>query len=168
MAKTTTKGFVPEKKVFRRYPFPAAGRVWTIPEVTFLVAPDKTLGLAPSEVLRVHRAIANEIIGSTEDLTPDELEYLADLTEATYADLAKAIGVARSNLTNWRNKDIPRPYGQLLKRWFWVQLFGEDLAKNGGELRMTADVVRDDTGLLAVMHDEAIKRKLAFPLKRAS
>ena len=165
------KKFVAQKKIYKNYPYHAAGKVWTIPQVTFVIGPDNSLGLTPSELRRLNFAIANEIIGSPESLSPVELEFLCDITTTRYSDIAQVLGTARSNVSLWREpgKEVPRFHSLALKRWFWVKLFASEL-ESLGKLKIILSVqsMSDDASLLAAMRSQAISTKITFPLKKVS
>jgi hypothetical protein len=67
-------------KRHKNYPFMAAGRIWTIPEVTLSIHPDGSAGLSLAEIQRIQEVIANEIRSSTSPITADEMEFLRDAT----------------------------------------------------------------------------------------
>lgn len=138
----------------RNYTFLAAGRAWVVPALRLRRLPDGTVVLPQEEGDRIHRAIANEICGSPEPLTADELEFLCDVAARNYAQVATAVGVHRSALTRWRTSSSPvRQLTSLaLKKWFWFQLFGEALATEVVPLASVAD----DAKLLRTVHDQAI------------
>ncbi len=165
------KKFIAEKKVYKNYPYHAAGKVWTIPQVTFVIGPDKSLGLTPSELRRISFAIANEIIGSPKPLSPDELDFLRDITATKYSDIAKVLGTARSNISLWREpgKEVPRLHSLAIKRWFWVKIFASELESLGMlEIIFSVQAMSDDASLLAAMRSQAISTKITFPLKKVS
>ncbi len=83
----------------RNYPYAVAGRVWIIPTYTLTVLRDGDLAVLKSELDRVHRAIGNEICGSSANLTVDELDFLCDVTGTTYAELASVLDMNRSSLS---------------------------------------------------------------------
>ena len=68
----------------RNYPYQAAGRTWAVPELHLALMPDGTAAILEEEIDRIHRAIANEICGSPENLTMDELEFLCDITLTSF------------------------------------------------------------------------------------
>lgn len=152
----------------RNYTFLAAGRTWIVPALQLQRLPDGTVVLPQVEALRVHLAIANEICGTAEPLTSDELEFLCDVAVATYAQVATAVGVHRSALTRWRTSASPvRLQTSLaLKKWFWFHLFGEVL---GGEV-ISLSKAGDDATLLRAVHDRAVHSQAVSPVheRRAS
>ena len=147
----------------RNYTFLAAGRAWVIPVLRLQRLPEGTVVLAQEEADRIHRAIANEICGSPEPLTADELEFLCDVAARNYAQVAAAVGVHRSALTRWRTSSSPvRQLTSLaLKKWFWFQLFGDALAAEVVPLAH----VGDDATLLRTVHDQAIATETVSPVR---
>ena len=114
--------------VEKDYRVHAAGREWVLPAVTLTELPDGSVGVSAQELGRAHRAIANAICGNSDRLSVDELEFLCDVAEVTFTELADYLDVDKSTVTQWRRRGaIPRrPLGLLAKKWFWFKLFGED------------------------------------------
>lgn len=151
-----------ETKVYRDYPYQAAGRIWIVPEFRLTVLPDGEVAVSHSELMRIHRAIANYLCGREAALTSEELEFLCDVTETSFAEVARELGVHRSTLTKWRanSREVPSVLDAYIKRYFWFKLFGDEL----GVVKAPLDRMRDDHGFLAYIRDKAVERHLADAL----
>ncbi len=147
----------------RDYPYHCAGRVWTIPELNLTELPDGTVALSRKEIGRIHRAVANEVCGSAALLTPEEFEFLTDVTVTAYSEVARVIGVSPSTLSKWleRGGRMPKLRSSFLKRWFWFRIFGDELSDTPVALAR----LRDDHDFLRFVHDEAIAKELAAEVK---
>ena len=89
------------KTIFEKnYPYQAAGRIWGVPELRLTTLPDGTVAILEEEINRIHRAIANEICGSPENLTIDELEFLCDITLTSFTDVADYLGMKSEKYTD--------------------------------------------------------------------
>ena len=145
------------------YPYHSAGRIWILPSLNIVELPDGTVGISGTEIRRVHRAIANSICGSPSVLTSDEFEFLTDVTRKPYNEVARAIGITPSALTRWmeRGSKMPRLRSMFLKRWFWFQIFGEELA----DLEVSLHYLRDEDAFLRFARDQAIARDLTMEVK---
>lgn len=149
--------------VEKNYSYMAAGRVWLVPELRLVALPDGGLGLPEDEITRVHRAIANEICGSPDPLTSDEIEFLCGTAAITYAEVADALGFHRSALTRWRSSSSPLRLitSRAMKRWFWFRLFGPELPENTIPLA----AARDDVALLHIVHERALDHHLVSAIR---
>ena len=143
----------------RDYPYHCAGRVWSVPELHLTKLPDGTVALSREEIGRIHRAVANEICGSAALLTPEEFEFLTDVTVTPYNEVARVVGISPSTLSKWleRGGQMPRLRSSFLKRWFWFHIFGDELSGTPVALER----LRDEGDFLRFVHDEAIARELA-------
>lgn len=93
----------------RNYPYQAAGRTWTVPELRLTSLPDGSAAISEEEIQRIHRAIANEICGDEARLTMAELEFLCDATETSFSDVASTLQLHRSTVTRWRKTgEVPK------------------------------------------------------------
>ncbi|MGM0574106.1 MAG: hypothetical protein ACQEXJ_00030 [Myxococcota bacterium] len=150
------------------YPIHAAGRVWVVESATLTELRDGTLGLSSAELSRIHRAIANAICGTPGKLTADELEFLCDITDTSYADVARVLDVDKSTITLWRKKGVVSklPFSLLLKRWFWFELFGSEL----GDTNLPLSALATDELLLRRVQQAAIEQEMTFEVheKKAS
>lgn len=147
----------------RDYKFQAAGRTWVVPTLRLTKMPDGTVAITEDEIDRIHRDIANEICGSPESLSKDELEFLCDVSGTLFSEVADYLGVHKSTLTKWRRTEVPKnALNLLLKRWFWFKLFGEDLADN----TIRIEQLQNERKFLAYARREAIGKKLVKPIKR--
>ena len=89
-------------KIKKNYPYQAAGRTWSVPELRLVSLPDGTAAISEEEIHRIHRAIANEICGNNTSLSMAELEFLCDVTDTTFSDVADWLQIHRSTVTRWR------------------------------------------------------------------
>ena len=151
-------------KVTRNYPYQAAGRTWTIPELRLTCLPDGSAAISEAEIQRIHRAIANEICGHETTLTMDELEFLCDLTEKSLSDVASALKIHRSTVTRWKKSgEVPGSVMSLvLKKWFWYLLFGKSLENKVVPL----DYAVDEAKFLPFLRQETIDERLADPVSQ--
>lgn len=154
-----------ETKTKKNYPYQAAGRTWTVPELRLSSLPDGSAAISDEEIQRIHRAIANEICGDQATLTMPELEFLCDVTETTFSDVASALKIHRSTVTRWRKAgEVPKSVMSLvLKKWFWNLLFGKSLENEAVPL----DCAVDETKFLSFVKQETIDRHLADPVSPA-
>ena len=152
-------------KVKKNYPYQAAGRTWTAPELRLSSLPDGSAAISEEEIDRIHRAIANEICGVGASLTMAELEFLCDVTERTLSDVAEALKIHRSTVTRWRKSgEVPTSVMSLaLKKWFWNLLFGKSLKNEA----VPIDCAVDETKFLPYLKQETIDRHLADPVSPA-
>lgn len=90
-------------------PHQTAGRTWAVRELRLVRMPDKTVVILEEEIDRIHRAIANEICGSPDTLSIDELEFLCDVTDTSFAEVADYLGIHKSTVTRWRKAgEVPK------------------------------------------------------------
>jgi DNA-binding transcriptional regulator YiaG len=152
-------------KTKKNYPYQAAGRTWTVPELEFTSLPDGTAAIAEAEIARVQRAIANEICGDDGNLTMAEMEFLCDATDMSLTDVASTLKIHRSTVTRWKKVgEVPTSVMSLvLKKWFWSLLFGPSLANETVPL----DQAVDETKLLSYLRHETIEHNLADPVSKA-
>lgn len=145
------------------YPIHAAGRLWTIDRIRLAEMPDGVLGVSRAELARVHKAVANFICGQSGLLTGEELEFLCDVTDTRYAEIARLLDIDRSTITLWRRKGVvPKRATSLnLKRWFWFRLFGADMA----DTLLPLSSVGDDEELLRCVRREAIRADMTFEVR---
>ena len=145
---------------------PAAGRLWSVPQLHLTTLPDGTVAILEEEIEHIHRGIANEICGSIEALTVGELEFLCDLTLTPWSAAAEFLGVHRSTLSKWRRTEVvPRSVISLaLKKWFWFKLFGKEL----GSRTVKLSCLSSEGAFLSYARQEAIERALAEPIEKLS
>ena len=110
-------------RIKKKYPYQAAGRTWVIPEFHLSELPDGTIAILESEINRIHHAIANEICGNEESLSKEELEFLCDITQTSFSEIADYLGIHRSTLTKWRTtgKSSQKCHGIGSKKMVLVQ-----------------------------------------------
>ena len=147
----------------REYPYQAAGRTWVVPKLSLQKLPDGTVVILEEEIKRIHRAIANEICGSPESLTIEELDFLCDITNTPYSDIADYLGVHRSTLTKWRSAGkVPKQITSLmLKKRFWFSLFGAQLGRRTVQIAE----MQDECTLLSTVKFKAIERNVVEPIE---
>lgn len=150
----------------QNYPYQAAGRLWLVPELCLTRMPDETLAIMQDEIDQIHRAIANEICGSPDPLTNDELEFLCDVTLTSFAEVAESLDVHKSTLTKWRKsrEHLPPWTSLLLKKRFWFKIFGDQLRNQTVRLEQ----VEDDADFLAFARNQAIEEDLAVPIRKSA
>ena len=147
----------------KNYKFHAAGRTWVVPTLRLTEMPDGSVAITEDEIDRIHRDIANEICGSPENLSKEELEFLCDVTETLFSEVADYLGVHKSTLTKWRKTEVPKnALNLLLKRWFWFRLFGEELAQD----TIKIEQLENERTFLDYARREAIGKRLVEPIKR--
>lgn len=151
-----------------RYQVHAAGHLWTVASVSLTELPDGTVAIDQDALAGIHRAIANALCGGDAKLTSDELEFLCDITEARFVDVARYLDMDKSTVTTWRRKGgVPsRVVSMALKKWFWFRLFGESM----GDVRLSLSDVRDDAMFLRDASRRAVRSQVTFDveLKQAS
>ena len=152
-------------KIKKNYPYQAAGRTWTVPMLRLDALPDGSAAISEMEIQRIHRAIANEICGDDACLTMDELEFLCDVTETSFSDVADALHIHRSTVTRWRKAgEVPKSVvSYALKKWFWNLLFGKSI----GSKSVPLDCAVDETKFLTFLKKETIAKRLADPVSQA-
>lgn len=150
----------------QNYPYQAAGRLWLMPELCLTRMSDGTLAIMQDEIDRIHRAIANEICGSPDPLTNDELEFLCDVTLTSFAEVAESLCVHKSTLTKWRKsrEHLPAWTSLLLKKRFWFRIFGDRLRNQ----TVRFEQVEDDEDFLAFARNQAIEKDLAVPIRKSA
>ena len=148
--------------VERNYPFSAAGRVWVVPEFHTSYAKDGTLGVTATEFRRVHLAIVCAVCGQPGPLTAKEFEFLCDIADVPYAQIAERVGLDRSALTKWMqsNSLMRVDRSNLLKRWFLITLFGDALRGHA----LPIEVLAEDATVLLLLRDEILRRGATFDI----
>lgn len=144
----------------KNHPMHAAGRLWTVPTIALTELPDGTLAVSQAELTRVHRGIANAICGSPGQLSQDDLEFLCDVSDTTFAEVANQLRVDKSTISKWRSRgaDVPLIYSLYLKKFFWFLLFGQELAT----LTVALSVAGNEAEFLSVAKEKAIENRLAI------
>lgn len=152
----------------RNYQIFAAGHLWQVASATLSIMPDGSEAISAHELDRIHKAIANAICGNQGHLSFEELEFLCDITETTFADAAVFLGINKSTVSTWRRRRLvpSKLVGNSLKRWFWFKLFGDVL----GMQTLPIHTFASDLAFLETASQTAIKAKLSDKavLKQAS
>jgi hypothetical protein len=147
------------------YPYRAAGRVWNIPKMGFVTGPDGTLGISGIELERVHKAIANEICGNGAPLSGDEIDFLCGTSALSFSEVAEQCGFNRANISYWRKKGAVNDRdSSLLKRFFWVQLFSDEISTLHS---LNVKTLLSEKEVLSVLRNEAIREDVTFEVKLA-
>lgn len=151
-----------EHQTLNNFEFHAAGRTWTVPAFRLDVLPDGTTAASMAEFDRVHRSIVNAICGRPGPLSAEEFEFLCDVCDVPYAEVARLVGLDRSALTKWMQSTKPMRVGRSnqLKQWFLLCLFGDRI----GRLPIRAATLIDADEVLAELHDEVIRSGAADPI----
>lgn len=146
----------------KNYKYRVAGRTWLVPKLHLEKMPDGTVAISQDEIDRIHKAIANQICGSSEDLSFVELEFLCDVSETPFYEVAKYIGMHKSALSKWRKTGaVPNHITSIfLKRWFWFKLFGHVLSDKTVKLKD----IRDEIEFLNLAKSHAIGQRLTEPV----
>jgi hypothetical protein len=145
------------------YPVHAAGQLWTVASVTLTELPDGTQAIDQGELDGIHRAVANAVCGAEANLTGEELEFLCDVADARYIDVARYLDMDKSTVTAWRRRGLvpSRVVSLALKKWFWFRLFGESM----GSVRLSLAEVRDDGAFLRDAARRAIRSQVTFDVE---
>ena len=155
--------YAPKNFTEHDHPFLAASQLWVVPSITLTRMPDGKVSISVSEVRRIHRAVANAICAQADSPSPDELEFLCDITDTTLSDLSESLGVAKSTVSRWRSgsRSIPPPVRGLLLRTFWLSLFESDIS----DWQWPSAWLQSDSTFLAMATRKAVDSGLTFQIK---
>jgi len=119
------------REIIPSYPYMTAGRTWIIPNVYLSTAPDGEVIISGTEIRRMQTIVANEVCGQASNLSPDEFEFLCDITGTKFNEVAEFLGVTKGSITFWKRpgKIVPLNESLRLKRWFWRKVFESYLTK---------------------------------------
>ncbi len=147
-----------KSRKIRNYQVFAAGHLWQVASATLTTLPDGNEGLSVEEVSRIHRAVANALCGSDDDLSFEAFEFLCDITGSTFSEAASHLGMNKSTVSTWRRRGVvpSKLVGHALKRWFWFKLFGEGL----GDARLPIQSFMSDMSFLETASRAAITAHL--------
>jgi|GEM_PF-4285122 hypothetical protein len=115
-----------EERIESQYRLDLAGRIWIIPEIRLHadVNGDKTIQEADLE--RSKLSIANWICHEDCEMRAAEFEFLCELSQTSYKEIATYLHKDKSTVSRWANKQhIDYAESRLLKDFFWRKLFGE-------------------------------------------
>lgn len=142
-------------EIIASYPYMTAGRTWVIPNVALEHAPDGSVMISGAEAMRMQRIVANEICGQASTLTPEELEFLCDVTSTRFNDVADFLSVTKGSVTFWKRpgKTVPLNESLRLKKWFWKKVFDTDLLKLS-IFSVPTLVLTDDGKLLEFLREQ--------------
>ncbi len=151
-------------KTAKNYALHVAGQHWEVPEVQLTELPDGGSGVSFAEIGRMMRAVANRVCGSPDRLTGEEFEFLCDVADVPFSEVARALDLNRSTLTKWResNKPMQLVRSGFVKRWFWFELFGDAL----GEVAIPLRSVEDDAEFLLRLMELAVDEGAASLITR--
>lgn len=152
-------------QVKRNHPYQAAGRMWSVRALRLTSLPDGSAAISEEDIQRIHCAIANGICGDPGKLTMADVEFLCDVSRASFTGVAGVLRVHRSTVTRWRQTgEVPGSVMSLVqKKWFWFRLFGDSLGKE----TVPVDCAINDAKLLSFLQRETIDRELAEPIAPA-
>ena len=157
-----------KNRKIRNYQVFAAGHLWQVASAAITTMPDGSEAISAHELERVHKAVANAICGNHGHLSFEELEFLCDITETTFADAAVFLGINKSTISTWRRRGLvpSKLVGNALKRWFWFKLFGDRL----GMQTLPIHTFASDLAFLETASQTAIKTNASDKavLKQAS
>ena len=109
------------------YPYQVAGKTWEIFHVQIEKSETGSEVLSGKEVTRMNEFVANAICSKYNELTGEELDFLCDITGTKYTEVALKIGLTKSIVSKWVAKgkeNIPFSHSILLKKYFWMKIFG--------------------------------------------
>jgi hypothetical protein len=143
------------REIIPSYPYMTAGRTWIIPNVYLSTAPDGEVIISGAEIHRMQTIVANEVCGQASTLSPDEFEFLCDITGTKFNEVAEFLGVTKGSITFWKRpgKIVPLNESLRLKRWFWRKVFESHLAK-AQPFSIPSLVLLDDGQLLSFLRDQ--------------
>ncbi len=143
------------REIIPSYPYMTAGRTWIIPNVYLSTAPDGEVIISGTEIRRMQTIVANEVCGQASNLSPDEFEFLCDITGTKFNEVAEFLGVTKGSITFWKRpgKIVPLNESLRLKRWFWRKVFESYLTK-APPFTIPSLVLLDDGQLLAFLRDQ--------------
>lgn len=143
------------REIIPSYPYMTAGRTWIIPNVYLSTAPDGEVIISGTEIRRMQTIVANEVCGQASNLSPDEFEFLCDITATKFNEVAEFLGVTKGSITFWKRpgKIVPLNESLRLKRWFWRKVFESYLTK-APPFTIPSLVLLDDGQLLAFLRDQ--------------
>lgn len=102
-----------------------AGDVWVIPKYPISVSPDGRECVALVHLDPIHRAIAVQICGDPRPITSLELEFLCDVVDIPFAEVARKLDISRSTISHFMRlrKTWDRPKSKTCKVFFMSILF---------------------------------------------
>jgi hypothetical protein len=150
------RNFMNKKTITKKkYEMQIAGRLWEIPEITFVERNGRTF-LNQKEIKKWNDAVANVICSEDIPLSPEEFKFLVNIADKKYAEVAALLKIDPSTITKWLQKDDDLSFANsfLLKMWFWTELFEGNNPKT----------VKD---LLSASPDRAVSKDLVEVIKSA-
>lgn len=152
-----------EPLIVSNFEFPAAGRTWIVPDYRLTRLRDGSLGVPRSEFRRVHLAIAVAICGAPGPMSAKEFEFLSDIADVPYAQVAEMVGLDRSAITKWmerENRPMRVDRSNLLKQWFLVTLFAEAIRQHA----VPKEALAQDATVLPILRREIVRSGAAFDI----
>jgi hypothetical protein len=142
--------------VEKNYSMTMAGRVWLFETVTFTEVRGH-LTIAAKDLSDLQRDVANTICGEDTQLNLEEFGFLCSISQATYSDTAQFLGLTKSAISKWFEKDgflIDLTYSRALKMHFWRMIFCDISRRNASP----ADELK-------AMSERAVNEKAARKVK---
>lgn len=152
-----------ELVIVSNFELPAAGRTWIVPDYRSTRLRDGSLGVPRSEFRRIHLAIAAAVCGVPGPMSPVEFEFLCDIADVPYARVAEMVGLDRSAITKWMEREH-RPMrvdrSNLWKRWFLFRLFGDAIRRHA----IPTDALALDSTVLPLLRREIVRSGATFDI----
>lgn len=140
------------------YELPIAGRLWVFPKVELVKDPDGRIAISLATLRVMRRAVANIICGEPREFTVEEFDFLVSITRSKFSALADVVCCEPTAISNWRKRGrIPKLESLVLKKHFWMQIFGKEL----GSRPSRADSL---AGELSELTETAVKEHLAIEI----
>lgn len=152
-----------EPVIVSNFEFPAAGRTWVVPHYRLTRLRDGSLGVPRSEFRRIHLAIVVAICGAPGPMSAKEFEFLCDIADVPYAQVAEMVGLDRSAITKWmerKNRAMRVDRSNLLKRWFLVTLFAETIRRHA----VPMEALAQDATVLPILRREIVRSGATFDI----
>lgn len=108
---------------FKNYSIPVAGRIWEFEDIH---------SYEDAETIKdINFSIANTICIEEKVLTPEELEFLCDLTRTKKKTVAEKVFAVPSTISRWKERGkIPVLASMALKEFFLGKLTSIEVRKN--------------------------------------
>lgn len=141
------------------YELPIAGRLWVFPKVDLFQDPEGRVCISAESLEKMHRAVANIICGEPREFSSDEFEFLVAITLSKYATLSEIVCCEPSAISNWKKRGrFPKLESMVLKKHFWMQIFGNELGKKPSLGTSLANELNE-------LSETAVKENLAIGIR---